>query len=204
MITVKGRELIIPRSERQIGTPYDNNAEVRHIRIDRVTSGGIDIANLNYRLDLEYANNVLDTCLLDVEVQEEYILLTWTIPDTCLTQKGTVWIAVRAYDENGSIKWATNRGAVYVGHTIFDGPAYTGKLSELEQLEERITQKTEILDANESERKEAEEQRKVNEERRVNNEAEWQRQAETAINTANETLREPASRLSRMRRVSLL
>uniref|UniRef100_UPI0035612EDF H-type lectin domain-containing protein n=1 Tax=Enterocloster aldenensis TaxID=358742 RepID=UPI0035612EDF len=190
MITVKGRELIIPRSERQIGTPYDNNAEVRHIRIDRVTSGGIDIANLNYRLDLEYANNVLDTCLLDVEVQEEYILLTWTIPDTCLTQKGTVWIAVRAYDENGSIKWATNRGAVYVGHTIFDGPAYTGKLSELEQLEERITQKTEILDANESERKEAEEQRKVNEERRVNNEAEWQRQAETAINTANETLRE--------------
>ena len=190
MITVKGRELIIPRSERQIGTPYDNNAEVRHIRIDRVTSGGIDIANLNYRLDLEYANNVLDTCLLDVEVQEEYILLTWTIPDTCLTQKGTVWIAVRAYDENGSIKWATNRGAVYVGHTIFDGPAYTGKLSELEQLEERITQKTEILDTNESERKEAEEQRKVNEERRVNNEAEWQRQAETAINTANETLRE--------------
>ena len=190
MITVKGRELIIPRSERQIGTPYDNNADVRHIRIDRVTSGGIDIANLNYRLDLEYANNVLDTCLLDVEVQEEYILLTWTIPDTCLTQKGTVWIAVRAYDENGSIKWATNRGAVYVGHTIFDGPAYTGKLSELEQLEERITQKTEILDTNESERKEAEEQRKVNEERRVNNEAEWQRQAETAINTANETLRE--------------
>ena len=190
MITVKGRELIIPRSEQQIGTPYDNNAEVRHIRIDRVTSGGIDIANLNYRLDLEYANDVLDTCLLDVEVQEEYILLTWTIPDTCLTQKGTVWIAVRAYDENGSIKWATNRGAVYVGHTIFDGPAYTGKLSELEQLEERITQKTEILDTNESERKEAEEQRKANEERRVNNEAEWQRQAETAINTANETLRE--------------
>ena len=190
MITVKGRELIIPRSEQQIGTPYDNNAEVRHIRIDRVTSGGIDIANLNYRLDLEYANHVLDTCLLDVEVQDEYILLTWTIPDTCLAQKGTVWIAVRGYDENGSIKWATNRGAVYVGHTIFDGPAYTGKLSELEQLEERITQKTEILDTNESERKEAEEQRKANEERRVNNEAEWQRQAEAAINTANETLRE--------------
>ena len=70
MITVKGRELIIPRSEQQIGTPYDNNAEVRHIRIDRVTSGGIDIANLNYRLDLEYANHVLDTCLLDVEVQD--------------------------------------------------------------------------------------------------------------------------------------
>ena len=190
MITVVGRKLIIPETDKQIGTTYDNNSEVRHIRINRITTGGVDLSNLRFKLDLEYADTIPDTCLLDVEVQEEYILLTWTIPDTCLTQKGTVWIAVRAYDENGSIKWATNRGAVYVGHTIFDGPAYTGKLSELEQLEERITQKTEILDANESERKEAEEQRKVNEERRVNNEAEWQRQAETAINTANETLRE--------------
>lgn len=121
MITVRGRTLIIPESEKQIGTTYDNNSEVRHIRISRVTSGGIDIASLNFRLDLEYADKVLDTCLLDVEVGEEYILLTWTIPDTCIAQMGTVWIAVRAYDENGTVKWATNRGFVYVRHTIFDG-----------------------------------------------------------------------------------
>lgn len=188
MITVRGRTLIIPESEKQIGTTYDNNSEVRHIRISRVTSGGIDIANLNFRLDLEYADKVLDTCLLDVEVGEEYILLTWTIPDTCIAQMGTVWIAVRAYDENGTVKWATNRGFVYVGHTIFDGDRYTGKLTEFEQLEERITQKAETLDVDESERQEAEKQRKANEERRVNNEAEWQRQAETAITEANTTL----------------
>lgn len=188
MITVRGRTLIIPESEKQIGTTYDNNSEVRHIRISRVTSGGIDIANLNFRLDLEYADKVLDTCLLDVEVGEEYILLTWTIPDTCIAQMGTVWIAVRAYDENGTVKWATNRGFVYVGHTIFDGDRYTGKLTELEQLEERIRQRTETLDANEGERQEAESQRQLNEEARLNNEAEWQRQAETAITEANTTL----------------
>ena len=190
MITVKGRELIIPKSEQQIGTSYDNNAEVRHICIDRVTSRGIDIANLNYRLDLEYANKVLDTSLLDVEVQDDYILLTWTIPASCVAVKGTVWIAIRAYDESGTIKWASNKGAVYVGHTIFDGEGHTANLTELEQLEERIRQRSETLDASEEVRQNNEQIRQENERQRINNETEWQRQAETAINTANETLRE--------------
>lgn len=188
MITVVGRKLIIPETDKQIGTTYDNNSEVRHLRINRITTGGVDLSNLRFRLDLEYADTTLDTCLLDVEVQDEYILLTWTIPDSCVAHKGTVWAAVRAYDENGTVKWATNRGPLYVDHTIFDGEAYSGKLTEFEQLEERITQKTETLDANESERQAAEEQRKENEERRVNNEAEWQEQAEAAITRADEIL----------------
>ena len=188
MITVVGRKLIIPETDKQIGTTYDNNSEVRHIRINRITTGGVDLSSLRFRLDLEYADTTLDTCLLDVEVQDEYVLLIWTIPAACLTHKGTVWIAIRAYDENGTVKWATNRGAVYVGHTIFDGEAYNGHLAEFEQLEERITQKMEILDTNESERQTAEEQREANEERRINNEAEWQRQALAAIDTANATL----------------
>ncbi len=188
MITVVGRKLIIPETDKQIGTTYDNNSEVRHIRINRITTGGVDLSNLRFKLDLEYADTTPDTCLLDVEVQDEYILLTWTIPAACLTHKGTVWIAIRSYDENGTVKWATNRGAVYVGHTIFDGEAYSEHLTEFEQLEERITQKMEILDTNESERQTAEEQREANEERRINNEAEWQRQAEAAIDAANATL----------------
>lgn len=188
MITVVGRKLIIPETDKQIGTTYDNNSEVRHLRINRITTGGVDLSNLRFKLDLEYADTTLDTCLLDAEVQDEYILLTWTIPDSCVAHKGTVWAAVRAYDENGTVKWATNRGPLYVDHTIFDGEAYSGKLTEFEQLEERITQKTETLDANESERQAAEEQRKENEERRVNNEAEWQEQAEAAITRADEIL----------------
>ena len=188
MITVVGRKLVIPEKDSQIGTTYDNNSEVRHIRLNRITTGGVDLANLRFKLDLEYEDAILDTCLLDAEVQEAYILLTWNIPAACVSHKGTVWMAVRAYDENGTIKWATNPGAVYAGHTIFDGEAYKGHLAEFEQLEERITQKAETLDANESKRQGAEEQRKANEERRVNNEAEWQRQAETAIAKANTTL----------------
>ena len=188
MITVVGRKLIIPETDKQIGTTYDNNSEVRHTRINRITTGGVDLSNLRFKLDLEYADTTPDTCLLDVEVQDEYILLTWTIPDSCVAHKGTVWAAIRAYDENGTVKWATNRGPLYVDHTIFDGEAYSGHLAEFEQLEERITQKIEILDTNESERQTAEEQREANEERRINNEAEWQRQAEAAIDAANATL----------------
>lgn len=203
MITVAGRKLVIPEKDSQIGTTYDNNSEVRYIRVNRITAGGVDLSNLSFKLDLEYEDAILDTCLLDSEVQETYILLTWRIPAACVAHKGTVWMAVRAYDESGTIKWATNPGAVYVEHTIFNGDAYNGHLAEFEQMEERITQKMKTMDSNESERQEAEEQRKTSEserqeaeeqrktseERRVNNEAEWKRQAETAIIEANTTLK---------------
>lgn len=139
MITVKGRQLVIPRDENQIGTTYDDNSEVRHFLIDRVTAGGIDLSHLNFRLDLEYQGKKKDTSLLDVEVQDECILLTWTIPHSCLTTAGTVWIAIRGYDDNGTVKWATNKGAVYVEDTI-DTPGNIPKerLTELEQLEQQI------------------------------------------------------------------
>ena len=79
MITVRGRELIIPESERQIGTPYDSNSEVRQIRISRLTAGGGDISYLDFRLDLRYGNEKKDTALLDKEISDAEIILTWTV-----------------------------------------------------------------------------------------------------------------------------
>lgn len=188
MITVKGRELMIPPMEREIGTTYDESAEVRIFRIDRVTAGGIDLSHLNYRLDLEYQGEQKDTSLLDIEVREDSILLTWTIPHSCLTTAGTVWIAIRGYDDNGTVKWASNKGSVYVEDTIDTPGSNPPGLTELEQLERRIDEKTDTLDANEGERQQNEVIRQENEQRRQNNEAEWQRQAEAAIGQANTTL----------------
>lgn len=188
MITVKGRQLVIPREENQIGTTYDDNSEVRHFLIDRVTAGGIDLSHLHFHLDLEYQGEKKDTSLLDVEVREDSILLTWTIPHSCLTAAGTVWIAIRGYDDNGTVKWATNRGPVYVGDTIDTPGSNPQGLTELEQLERRIDEKTETLDAHEGERQQNEAVRQENEQRRQDNEAGWQRQAETAIGQANTTL----------------
>lgn len=188
MITVKGRQLVIPRDENVIGTTYDDHSEVRHFLIERVTTSGIDLSHLHFRLDLEYQGEKKDTSLLDVEVREDSILLTWTIPHSCLTAAGTVWIAIRGYDDNGTVKWATNKGAVYVEDTINTPGSNPPGLTELEQLERRIEEKTETLDANEGERQQNEVIRQENEQRRQNNEAEWQRQAEAAINQASITL----------------
>lgn len=188
MITVRGRQLVIPRDENQIGTTYDDNSEVRHFLIDRVTAGGMDLSHLNFRLDLEYQGEKKDTSLLDVEVREDSILLTWTIPHSCVETAGTVWIAIRGYDDNGTVKWATNRGPVYVVDTIDTPGSNPPGLTELEQLERRIEEKTETLDANEGERQQNEVIRQENEQRRQSNEAEWQKQAEAAISQANTTL----------------
>ena len=188
MITVRGRQLVIPESDKQIGTQYDNNSETRRFRMDRLTLGGIDLANLDYHLDLRYAGNKLDTCILSKEVTEDKITLVWTVPASCVQQVGTVWVALRGSDDFGTVKWASNQGALYVGQTI-DTPAgvETG-LSELEELEKQIEQKTEQLDTNEKERQEAEAIRVQNEQRRLANEAFWQTQAEQAIAEAQNTL----------------
>ena len=188
MITVRGRQLIIPESDKQIGTQYDNNSETRRFRLDRLTLGGIDLANLDYRLDLRYADKKLDTSILSKEVTEEAITLVWTVPASCVQQVGTVWVALRGSDDFGTVKWASNQGALYVGQTI-DTPAgvETG-LTELEELEKRIEQKESQMDANEQARQDAEAVRVQNEKKRLDNEALWQEQAERAIKEAQDTL----------------
>lgn len=188
MITVRGRQLIIPESDKQIGTQYDNNSETRRFRIDRLTIGGIDIANLDYHLDLRYANNQLDTSVLSKEVTEDAITLIWTVPASCVQQVGTVWIALRGSDDFGTIKWATNQGALYVGRTINTPEGVETGLSELEELEKMIEQKESQMDANEQSRQSAEAIRVQNEQKRLKNEALWQEQAEAAIKNAQDTL----------------
>ena len=184
MITVKGRTLIIPEIERQIGTQYDSNSETRQIKINRLTPGGIDLSNLDFHLDLRYGKDTKDTAILSKEITEDAIILTWTVSAASVAQIGTVWIAVRGSDDFGTVKWATNEGHLYVGKTI-DVPEGTDlKLTEFEQLEKKITEKTANLDANEAAREEAEKTRQANETARLNNEAVWQQQGEKAVEAA--------------------
>ena len=186
MITVRGRELIIPESERQIGTQYDSNSEVRQIKVSRLTAGGVDISHLDFRLDLRYGNEKKDTALLDKEISDEDIILTWTVGPNSVKEVGTVWIAVRGSDDFGKVKWATNQGYLYVGKTI-DTPSGEGvDLTEMEELEKRLDQKTAELDTAEKKRVEAENIREENEQQRLNNEREWQIQGEKAVQAAKD------------------
>ena len=196
MIIIRGREPIIPQSERQIGTNYDANSENRQFQIKRFSSNGVDLAALDFKLNLEYADRTLDTCLLDAVVDDENITLNWEIPASCVQQKGTVWASVRGHDANGTVKWATNRCHFYVGGTVDSPGASSGQLTELEQLEARIQEKTNTLDANEANRQAAEAERVQNEETRQANEAMWQQQAEEAIREAQNTVKEAQYTLS--------
>lgn len=184
MITVRGRELVIPVAERQIGTQFDNNSETRQFKINRLTVGGIDISNLDFRIDLRYGKETKDTDVLEKEITDEHVILTWTVSAASVQQIGTVWIALRGSDDFGTIKWATNQGFLYVGKTINTPDGAQTALSELEKLEKRIDQKTESMDAAESSRVEAEKIRQENESARLKNEAEWQKQGEAAAQTA--------------------
>ena len=184
MITVRGRELVIPVAERQIGTQFDTNSETRQFKINRLTVGGIDISNLDFRIDLRYGKETKDTDVLEKEITDEHVILTWTVSAASVQQVGTVWIALRGSDDFGTVKWATNQGFLYVGKTINTPDGAQMALSELEKLEKRIDQKTESMDAAESSRVEAEKIRQENESARLKNEAEWQKQGEAAVEAA--------------------
>lgn len=183
MITIKGRQMLIPPKERYIGTTYDENSEQRTFLIDRVATNGVDLSALTFRLDLEYENGNKDTALLEKEVQEDSIVLIWNITNSVLQVPGTVFIDIRATDTQGTVKWASFRAAVYVDTTINTPGSYTGKLTELEQAEARIDTKIENLDA-------AEEQRKQNELARITSET--LRQQEETERQANEARRQQA------------
>lgn len=119
MIQVNGRTLVIPLSERQIGTIYDANAEARQFSIQR-DAYGVDLSHLTYHLDLEYpgGKRMPDSYLLEKTVSEEEIILTWQIEKEAVAEVGTVWVSIRAMDGNNTIRWGSNKGAFYVEDNV--------------------------------------------------------------------------------------
>lgn len=190
MIVVKNRELLIPKNEYYIGTTYDNNTESRLFKIDRLTVGGIDIGNLDFKLDIKYANGGYDSAELDKELPEgkDYILLTLHIVKSMLQVPGTLLINIRGLNTDGLVKWSSYVGALFVEDSINTPGHYKGDLTELEKLETRV----EGVLTSEDERKSAELERQSAEAERV--EAEKQRESAEGLrqNTfaANEASRE--------------
>lgn len=136
MIIVANRELIIPKKEQYIGTTYDKNSENRQFLLDRVTAGGVDLANLLFVMDMEYMSGDKNTVQLSKEVLDEKIILTWTLQGSELQVTGTTFINLRAINNtDGKVKWASFRAPIYIEDTIFTPGHYTGDLTELEQIE---------------------------------------------------------------------
>lgn len=197
MITVKGRVLTIPEEERYIGTPYDDNSEIRTFQIDRTGMNGVDLSALSFRLDLEYKGGKKDTALLTKTVDEEKIVLLWNITNGVLQEAGTLFVNIRATDTLGTVKWASFPAAMYVEKTIDTPGSYDGSLTELEQMEAEIDKKMEQMDAwadsvdsQEEIRQENEQVRQSQEEIRQKNEIEREKKTQEVINTFGEAIGE--------------
>lgn len=184
MIIVKNREMLIPNTERYIGTSYDNNAECRVIQIGRVGAGGVDLSALSFRLDLEYESGDKDTDLLEKEVTDDNIILTWLVPGNVLHVPGSVIVSIRATDANGTVKWSSFKAALYVEATVNTPGDFTGDLTELEKLEARIDAKTEKLDSYDDNEQIRQEQEQIRQEQEVTR----QNDTESAVKMVEDTV----------------
>ena len=174
MIDVRSKELLISEDDRKIAAVGDNNSGVRVFRIPRVQSDGVDLSALLFRVDIRYMDtDTHDIALLDKEVTDADILLTWTITHTVTAHKGATIINLRGNDSVGAVKWRSYRAAVYIEETT-GGEATKQNLTELEQLEVNIDQKTRKLVLAESGRVENENRRSQAESERENNETKRQ------------------------------
>ncbi len=136
MIIVKNRELLIPNNERYIGTTYDNDTENRVFQVPRFSQRGVDLANLTFRLDIQYANESYDTVVLDKEVGEAFVILIWRITSATLQVPGTLYIGLRAIDDEATVKWSSFSAAIYAERHLNTPGNYGGSLTEIEQMEQ--------------------------------------------------------------------
>jgi hypothetical protein len=155
MIEVIRRDLIIPREEFNIGTNYDANSEVRHFRVKRIP-GGIDLSQLTFNLDMEYANGKADSVSLVKDVSDKWIDLTLTVFNSMLQVPGSVQIQLRALNMDGEVKWTSYKSAFYVEDSIDTPASYINQITEVENIK-----------TSENERAEAEKARVAAEQARV-------------------------------------
>lgn len=137
MIIVKNRKLLIPNDDRYLGTNYDNNSANRQFKIERYTQNEIDLSGLNFKADMKYENNIFDTIDVSKEVMENSITLMLIFPTSTMSHAGTMLLSLRAYSDDGVVKWSSFWGAFYI-EPRDAAEASEEQLSELEKLEVRI------------------------------------------------------------------
>ena len=146
MIIVKNRELLIPNNERYIGTTYDDKTENRVFQVPRFSQRGVDLAALTFRLDIQYANEAFDTVLLDKEVGEAFIILIWRITSSTLQVPGTLYIGLRAIDDEATVKWSSFSASMYAERHLNTPGNYGGSLTEIEQMEQDFQYMKGVID----------------------------------------------------------
>lgn len=137
MITLDGRNLIIPVDEQTIGFVGDNKTEIRIFQLSRFYEG-IDLSGFDFKLDTDVngTKNIID---LTKTVLEDKITLTWTIESSHVTLSGYMVVQIRAFQ--GEVEcWHSSKKSVIVSESIGATSTIESPLpSEFEQMEVRVT-----------------------------------------------------------------
>ena len=134
MISVIGKQLIFPNEEQRF-VMGDGETTSRTFVINRYEADRIDLSPLIFRLDVQYKGGQKDTLLLTKVVEEKQMKLHWNVKTSDLKENGTVFVALRAVDEDGVVRWTSDKTPIFVNNIIDTPSDWNGDLTELEQME---------------------------------------------------------------------
>lgn len=136
MVKIKRRTMYIPKDEAYIGTVNDSNSESRVFVIER-EEGTPDLSALTFKLILRDENDNPNEAHLEKAVSENEIYLTWGILPSDVGTSGTLLAQIKAFDEQGEVRWNSFTGAFYVEQNLQE-PDMSGNLSEYEALQKKV------------------------------------------------------------------
>ena len=136
MVKIKRRTMYIPKDEAYIGTVNDSNSESRVFVIER-EEGTPDLSALTFKLILRDENDNPNEAYLEKAVSENEVHLTWGILPSDVGTSGTLLAQIKAFDEQGEVRWNSFTGAFYVEQNLQE-PDTSGKLSDYEKLQKKV------------------------------------------------------------------
>ena len=128
--------MYIPKDEAYIGTVNDSNSESRVFVIER-EGGTPDLSALTFKLILRDENDNPNEAYLEKAVSENEVYLTWGILPSDVGTSGTLLAQIKAFDEQGEVRWNSFTGAFYVEQNLQE-PDTSGKLSDYEKLQKKV------------------------------------------------------------------
>lgn len=147
MIVIKGRLMMIGNQDQVVAWSGDNLVEVRVFELPRYYNN-IDMWDFDFKLNTEIngVKNIID--LPKTVVDEDSIILVWTIAESHVTIPGRMFIQIRAFSADEE-KWHSSQDYVFVQSSINATDVIPDPLpSEFEQMEVRVTAaKNESLEA---------------------------------------------------------
>ena len=144
MVKIKRRTMYIPKDEAYIGTVNDSNSESRVFVIGR-EEGTPDLSALTFKLILRDENDNPNEAYLEKAVSENEIHLTWGILPSDVGTSGTLLAQIKAFDEQGEVRWNSFTGAFYVEQNLKE-PDMSGNLSDYEMAQKKIEKALEDIE----------------------------------------------------------